>query len=82
MFKFFKKRKKIRITGECLCCGKCCQNLILIDKGKPITHIGQFIKLKKKKQRAVIKSKASFAKAMERMKGKPMPPITTIFRFR
>ncbi len=48
MFNFLKRLKKIHITGACHCCGKCCRNLILIDKGKPIDNIEQFNKLKKK----------------------------------
>ncbi len=48
MLNFFSRYKKVQIAGDCHCCGKCCRNLILIDKGKPIVNIEQFNKLKKK----------------------------------
>jgi len=49
MFNFLNKYKRNPITGTCRCCGKCCKNLILINRGKPVRNIEQFNKLKKKK---------------------------------
>lgn len=39
---------KINITGSCLLCGKCCKNLILTYKNKPVTDKKQFAALVKK----------------------------------
>ena len=47
MFTFLKK-KFSKIEGECLQCGKCCQNIILFHRGRTIKTIGQFEKLVKK----------------------------------
>jgi Fe-S-cluster containining protein len=50
MFNIFKKKKNnIKIIGECLSCGRCCQNLILIHKKQPIKNIEQFQSLLKTK---------------------------------
>ena len=49
MFFSFKKKEEIKIIGGCITCGKCCRNLILISKGKPVKSLSQFEKLVKKK---------------------------------
>ncbi len=48
-FSLFKKKKnKLRIEGSCRQTGNCCRNLILVDRGKPVTSQAAFEKLKKK----------------------------------
>ncbi|MBN1521467.1 MAG: YkgJ family cysteine cluster protein, partial [Candidatus Aureabacteria bacterium] len=42
------KNKKRSITGTCLQCGKCCRNIILFHRGKPVRSIKKFEKLVKK----------------------------------
>ncbi|MFC2140327.1 YkgJ family cysteine cluster protein [Candidatus Auribacterota bacterium] len=47
---FFKqKRFKVKIIGLCHTCGKCCDNLILVHKGKPIKEMSQFDDLVRKR---------------------------------
>lgn len=48
---FYRKifKPKIKITGKCLCCGKCCKNIILTYKKQPVTDKKQFNSLKAKK---------------------------------
>ena len=48
MFSLFRKKETNRITGECLQCGRCCQNLILYSKGKPVKTLKSFYALLKK----------------------------------
>ena len=48
MLSFFKKKDENIVSGSCLQCGRCCQNLILFSKGKPVKTLEHFEKLKKR----------------------------------
>ena len=38
----------LRIEGACRVCGACCRNLIVVHRGRPVTSIDSFEKLKRR----------------------------------
>ncbi len=47
MTPFFYFQDDVTVSGNCLGCGKCCRNLVLVHRGKPVRLEAEFEALKK-----------------------------------